>query len=82
MDHQFADESNMLNWAIQHEDFDNTKLGDIIRINRDTHSVIVTKIEGDNVTIAEGNFNSAIRWGRVYTLDEIKSIGTYILTRY
>lgn len=60
MDHQFADESNMLNWAIQHEDFDNIKLGDIIQINRDTHSVIVTKIQGDNLTIKEGNFNSAI----------------------
>jgi hypothetical protein len=63
-------------------DFDNLKIGDIIRINNDTHSVVVTGIDGDIITLAEGNYGSSIYWGRTKTLKEIKETGDYILTRY
>ena len=55
-----------------YEFFDKSKIrvGDIIRINGDTHSVIVLKIEGSKLTIAEGNYNSSIHWGRVIDLDD------------
>ena len=62
--------------------FDNIRVGDIIRLYNDTHSVIVLAIKGDKYTIAEGNMNSATYWGRVITLSEIKSTGNYILTRW
>ncbi len=57
------------------------KVGDILRINNDTHSVIVLKKEGnDRYTIAEGNYNSSINWGRVINLG---STGfSYRITRY
>ena len=46
------------------------RVGDIIRINNDTHFVIVLKINGDSkYTIAEGNFNSSVNWERVINLE-------------
>jgi len=68
--------------ARQIYNFNNIRVGDILRINNDTHSVIVLGIEGTNITIAEGNYNSAVKWGRVITLDEIKKTGVYMMTRY
>ena len=68
--------------ATKHTNFDNIKVGDILRINNDTHSVIVLSISGDTYTIAEGNMNSAVYWGRKLTLEQIKSSGTYVLTRW
>ncbi len=62
--------------------FDNIKVGDIIRMYNDTHYVIVLSISGETYTIAEGNMNSAVYWGRKISLSEIKSTGTYILTRW
>lgn len=62
--------------------FSNIRVGDIIRMNNDTHSVIVLSIDGNNITIAEGNFNSSVKWGRVITLDDVLSTGVYLLTRY
>lgn len=68
--------------AREHTDFNNLKVGDIVRINNDTHSVIILSINGDNITIAEGNYNSSIHWGRIFTVEQIKAAGNYILTRY
>ena len=40
------------------------RVGDIIRIENDSHSVMVLSTEGDFFTIAEGNFNYSVHWGR------------------
>ena len=57
------------------------KVGDIIRINNDSHSVIVLKVHGiDKYTIAEGNYNSSINWGRVINLSTTGF--NYRITRY
>ena len=56
------------------------KVGDILRINNDTHSVIVLEINGKNITIAEGNYNSSIHWGRVINIDNCDFVYGY--TRY
>lgn len=68
--------------ARKHTDFNNIRLGDIVRVNNDTHSVIVIDITGDEYTLAEGNYNSSVNWGRKFTLSQFKSIGTYVMTRY
>lgn len=68
--------------ARKHTDFDNIKVGDILRINNDTHSVIVLKISGNTYTIAEGNFNNGVYWGRTFSKSDIKKIGNFVLTRY
>ncbi len=63
-------------------DFANVKVGDIIRLNENKHSVIVLKVEGDTVTIAEGNYNSSVHWERTLKLSDAVKEWNYIITRY
>lgn len=56
-------------------------VGDILRINHDSHSVIVLEVHEDHVIIAEGNYNYSIHWGRALYADDIM-MADYILTRY
>ncbi|MDD6328776.1 MAG: hypothetical protein PUA62_10065, partial [Lachnospiraceae bacterium] len=57
------------------------RVGDILRINNDAHSVIVLEVYSDHVVIAEGNYNSSIHWGRTLTAAEVAN-ATYMMTRY
>ena len=57
------------------------RVGDILRINNDTHSVIVLEVHDDHVVIAEGNYNSSIHWGRTLSKSVVES-ATYMMTRY
>ena len=67
--------------AYQKEDKAGIKVGDIVRINNDTHSVIILKVNvNDEYTIAEGNYNSSIHWGRVINLSQTGF--SYRITRY
>lgn len=68
--------------AREHTDFSNLRVGDIVRINNDTHSVIILSVDNTQISVAEGNYNSSIHWGRTFSLEEIKRVGNYILTRY
>ncbi len=61
-------------------DINAIRVGDILRINNNTHSVIVLAINGDTITIAEGNYNDSIHWGR--TLSKSSVPYDYTLTRY
>ena len=56
--------------------------GDIIRLDYNTHSVIVTEVYSDAVVVAEANYNSSVHWGRRITFAEIERTGTNIITRY
>ena len=40
------------------------RIGDILRINGDTHSVVVIGIEDEYFVLTEGNYNNSIHWGR------------------
>lgn len=68
--------------ARKHTDFSKIRVGDILRINYDTHSVIVLEVKSNSVIIAEGNYNSSIHWEREILLSEIEQSGEYVLTRY
>ena len=57
------------------------RVGDILRINGDTHSVIVIGTDANGVTIAEGNYNYSVNWGRTLSWDDVKN-ADYMLTRY
>ena len=61
--------------------YDDVKVGDILRIYNDTHSVIVLEKYSDHVVIAEGNYNSSIHWGRELNKSTVMQ-ANYILTRY
>ena len=66
--------------AYNFTDMNKIRVGDILRINDNTHSVIVLKVNGaTSFTIAEGNYNSAINWERV--IDLTKTGFNYGITR-
>ncbi len=68
--------------ARQHTNFSNIRVGDIVRMDNNGHSVIVLEVKGNGVVVAEGNFNSSVHWGREISFSEIRSTGTYVMTRY
>lgn len=61
-------------------DINEIRVGDILRINDNTHSVVVLAIDGDSITVAEGNYNGIIHWGRVLDRKTVKF--DYYITRY
>ena len=66
----------------QHYDVDEIRVGDIIRMNNDMHSVIVLEVNSGGVVIAEGNFNNSVHWGRKVSTTDLEDNLTNILTRY
>ena len=60
------------------------RVGDILRTDYNTHSVIILKVDYANgyVIVGEGNYNKSCHWGRKVTLAELGSSGTNVLTRY
>ncbi len=61
--------------------FEDVKPGDILRINNDSHSVIVLQTTDVGVVIAEGNYNKSVHWGRALSKAEVES-ANFIVTRY
>ena len=61
--------------------YSDLRVGDILRINNDTHSVIITYKYDDHIVIAEGNYNSSIHWGRSIEKSKVEQ-ADYYLTRY
>ena len=57
------------------------RVGDIVRVNGDTHSVILLEVRETEVVVAEGNYNSSIHWGRHISKANIEA-GDYVLTRW
>lgn len=66
---------------VKHRSFAKIKPGDHIRIGN-YHSVIVLSVKGNTLTVAEGNYNSSIHWGRKITKAELQAEGFYVETRY
>lgn len=57
------------------------KVGDILRVNNLSHTVIVLQVTDAGVIIAEGNYNSSVHWGRSMSKAEVEA-ADYIITRY
>ncbi len=62
------------------------RAGDILRIDGDTHSVIVLQKTADGVQIAEGNMSinggaGQVHWGRILSSSQVAS-ANYMITRY
>ena len=62
-------------------DYDALRVGDVLRVNNDSHSVIVIEIYDSYVVLAEGNYNSSIHWGRTMTRSQVEA-ADYVLTRW
>ncbi len=63
-------------------DWSEVRVGDHLRINYDTHSVIVLTIGDDYITVCEGNYNSSIHWGRRISKSSLENGFAYRETRY
>ncbi len=61
--------------------YENVNVGDILRINGNSHSVIVLRKNDAGVTIAEGNYNKTVHWGRTLSKEEVER-ANYLFTRY
>ncbi|MCD8355463.1 MAG: S-layer homology domain-containing protein [Clostridia bacterium] len=61
--------------------YEQLRVGDILRVYNNSHSVIILEIGSEYVTIAEGNYNSSIRWGRLLRKSIVMD-ADYLLTRY
>lgn len=68
--------------ATKHTDFTNIRVGDIIRQYGDSHSVVVLKVNANSYTVAEGNMNGTVYWGREVSKEEAQTMSTYIYTRW
>ena len=55
-------------------------VGDGVRVMNDCHSVVVLEVDETTVTVAEGNYNSSVHWGRTIDLANPAEGFTYIAT--
>jgi len=54
---------------------DNIRVGDVLRLENNNHSVIVLQIYEDFVVVAEGNVGGGtVRWGRVISKEDMKRL--------
>ncbi len=51
--------------------------GDHIRMEHDTHSVVVLTKSADSITVFEGNYNTSIHWGRTPSRSQVQSSFAY-----
>jgi len=66
-----------------YNDVSQIRVGDIIRIKNDTHSVVITMISADGTyTLAEANYNGKVHWGRTLSNSEMRATFCYGWTRY
>lgn len=61
--------------------YEDVRVGDILRIYSNTHSVVVLEKYDDYVVLAEGNYAGTIHWGRIFTKRGVL-LADYLLTRY
>ena len=70
---------NANNWA-RHTDVNSIYAGDVIRINNDSHTVFVIKVEGDRIYYVDCNSTGRcqVNWDGYFTRNQLKSSVTYI----
>lgn len=67
--------------------FKDIKPGDILRMNGDSHTVIVLEVDDTGVIVAEGNFSignqqGRVHWGRAILKEEVVKNTSHYITRY
>lgn len=70
------------NQAELHCDLSKIRVGDILRINNDSHSVIVLEVNKDGVVVTEGNYGGKVHWGRKFSYQKLANVLDYVMTRY
>lgn len=62
-------------------DISNVKPGDFFRINN-SHFVIATSVVPNGIIVSEGNYNGTVHYGRSFSMEELKNITTFSVSRY
>ncbi|MCI9343147.1 MAG: leucine-rich repeat domain-containing protein [Lachnospiraceae bacterium] len=67
--------------------YEDIKVGDILRVNNDTHTVIVLEVRDVGVVVAEGNIGMGdhqgkVHWGRTISKEEVMGSTSHYITRY
>ncbi len=67
--------------------YEDIKVGDILRVNNDTHTVIVLEVSDVGVVVAEGNISTGdhkgrVHWGRGISKEEVMRDTSHYITRY
>ncbi len=68
--------------ATTFEELPQIHIGDGLRLDYDSHSVVVIGVNGSVVTVAEGNYNSSVHWGREIDLSDPGVGLTHLATFY
>lgn len=68
-------------------EFSDIKVGDILRMNTDSHTVIVLEVSDAGVVVAEGNISingsgGIVHWGRIISKEEVLRDTSHYITRY
>lgn len=63
------------------------RIGDIVRMEDDTHSVVIIDRDAEGVTLVEGDFTyndeaDIVYWGSKFTYEELKKVTNYYHTRH
>lgn len=61
--------------------YEDIKVGDILRVNNNSHFVVVLQVSAGGVTVAEANYNKSVHWGRSISADDIMA-ADFLVTRY
>ena len=61
----------------RYTDVSQIKVGDIARINNDTHDVVILTLTNTHVVVTEGNYGGQVHWGRTFTREHFRSIFSY-----
>lgn len=67
--------------------FEDIKVGDILRVNNDAHTVIVLEVSDVGIIVAEGNISTGdhvgkVHWGRAISKEDVMSTASHYITRY
>ena len=67
--------------------YEDIKVGDILRVSNDTHTVIVLEVSDVGVVVAEGNISTGdhvgkVHWGRGISKEWVMSNTSHYITRY
>ena len=67
--------------------YEDIKVGDILRVHNDTHTVIVLEVNDAGVVVAEGNISTGdhkgkVHWGRAISKEEVTANTSHYITRY
>ena len=70
------------NPATRYHDVLQVRVGDMLRVNYDSHTVVALEVRDGGVVVAEGNYNYSIHWGRYISFAELSRGFMYGVTRY